>query len=146
MLHAKRLDSKRKWLKDRETSRKFKHQRLQTKSWSASKEASSNVREGPTYKPAIDLEAQPTTATIATVPGPISLTGKEPVVFLDLETTGLGQDADICQLSAVCGNKSFDIYTMPIKPISSGASAVTGLTVKNNKMYHNGKEVDSVPV
>jgi len=104
------------------------------------------VREGPTYKPAIDLEAQPTTATIATVPGPISLTGKEPIVFLDLETTGLGPDADICQLAAVCGDKSFDLYTMPIKPISSGASAVTGLTVKDNKMYHNRKEVDSVPV
>ena len=65
-------------------------------------------------------------------------------MFFDLETTGLGRDADITQLSAVCLNKQYNQYVLPNKPINSGASAVTGITFHNGILHHNRVPVDAV--
>jgi len=39
------------------------------------------------------------------------------VVFLDLETAGFGMNADILQLTAKFGKKSFATYKLPIRKL-----------------------------
>ena len=78
-----------------------------------------------------------------TIPPPLTLKGNEPIVFFDLETTGLGDRPEIVQLSAVCGNKIFDKYIMPSKKMCPIASKVTKLYVRDNMMYHRRNPVKS---
>ena len=61
-----------------------------------------------------------------------------------LETTGLERDADIVQLSAVCKDQVFNQYVMPSKPINSKASAVTGIIVQDETLFHYGVPVEAV--
>ncbi|XP_041075012.1 protein PML-like isoform X2 [Polyodon spathula] len=65
------------------------------------------------------------------------------IVFFDLETTGLGSNCDIIQLSAVCMEKTFDVYMVPRTPIAKGASAVTGFTVRRHKLYLHRRPVQT---
>ncbi|GCC34945.1 hypothetical protein chiPu_0013422 [Chiloscyllium punctatum] len=64
---------------------------------------------------------------------------KETLVFFDLETTGLGRYCDIVQLSAVTGEKVFNKYIVPNKPMSKGAEKVTGIQVIDGILYLRGK-------
>lgn len=59
--------------------------------------------------------------------------------FFDVETTGLGRDSHIVQLSvSVDSNEEiFNCYIKPGKKISPAASTVTGIQFENGKMYHN---------
>ncbi|XP_073328512.1 DNA polymerase III subunit epsilon-like [Pagrus major] len=69
------------------------------------------------------------------------------IVFFDLETTGL--DTDMChliQLSAICGNRVFNAYTLPRRPITRGASAVTGFTVRGGNLFLHGTPVHTIPL
>ncbi|XP_069789129.1 calcineurin-binding protein cabin-1-like isoform X3 [Narcine bancroftii] len=61
------------------------------------------------------------------------------LVFFDLETTGLENNCDAVQLSAVSGEEIFNHYILPSKPISEGASAVNGFQVMNGVLYLRGE-------
>ncbi|XP_039990196.1 protein PML-like [Xiphias gladius] len=57
------------------------------------------------------------------------------LVFFDLETTGLGQGCDIVQLAAVSGGHSLNLYVIPRCRMQRGASEVTGLRVRRQRLY-----------
>ncbi|XP_078112759.1 three prime repair exonuclease 2-like [Sander vitreus] len=64
------------------------------------------------------------------------------IVFFDLETTGLDTaSCHITQLSAVCEDDEFNVYTLPRRPITAGASQLTGFTVYRGQLYLNGNHV-----
>ncbi|RVE71509.1 hypothetical protein OJAV_G00052520 [Oryzias javanicus] len=48
-----------------------------------------------------------------------------PLVFFDLETTGLGPNCEIIQLAAVSGGHSLNLYVVPRARIERGAAKVT---------------------
>ncbi|RXM95865.1 Protein PML, partial [Acipenser ruthenus] len=50
---------------------------------------------------------------------------------------------DIIQLSAVCMEKTFNVYMVPRTPIVKGASAVTGFTVRRHKLYLHHRPVQT---
>ncbi|XP_073328511.1 DNA polymerase III subunit epsilon-like [Pagrus major] len=69
------------------------------------------------------------------------------IVFFDLETTGLDTDVcDLIQLSAICGNRVFNAYTLPRRPITRSASEVTGCTVYDGNLFVRGTPVHTVPL
>ncbi|XP_048829193.1 DNA polymerase III PolC-type-like [Brienomyrus brachyistius] len=68
-------------------------------------------------------------------------------VFFDLETTGLDvSQCDIVQLSAVCGDRTFNKYVIPSHSITAGASRVTGFTVEGDRLLQHGQPVWTVPL
>ncbi|KAL7401693.1 hypothetical protein ABVT39_003407 [Epinephelus coioides] len=66
------------------------------------------------------------------------------IVFFDLETTGLDPGCHIIQLSAVCGEREFNAYILPRRPISPKASELTGITQSRGKLYRHGIPLDTV--
>ncbi|XP_049429318.1 protein PML-like isoform X4 [Epinephelus fuscoguttatus] len=66
------------------------------------------------------------------------------IVFFDLETTGLDPGCHIIQLSAVCGEREFNAYILPRRPISPKATELTGLTKSRGKLYRHGTPLDTV--
>ncbi|KAM6941003.1 DNA polymerase III PolC-type-like [Lycodopsis pacificus] len=69
------------------------------------------------------------------------------IVFFDLETTGL--DTTVChiiQLSAISGDRVFNVYTLPDHELSEGAKRVTGFTVSNGNLLLKGTPVNTVPL
>ncbi|XP_069485541.1 uncharacterized protein [Ambystoma mexicanum] len=68
------------------------------------------------------------------------------LVFFDLETTSLAKDCEIVQLAAICGEKTFDRYILPVRGISAGASRVTGLTVSKGVLRLHQSLVYVVPL
>lgn len=60
---------------------------------------------------------------------------RQPLVFFDLETTGLGQSCDIIQLAAVSGGHSLNLYVIPRCRMQRGAARVTGFRVRRQKLY-----------
>ncbi|XP_071581489.1 uncharacterized protein [Temnothorax nylanderi] len=69
-----------------------------------------------------------------------SSTAAKAVIF-DLETSGLGRSCEILQIAARFEDSEYNAYIMPLHSISSSASAVTGLEIKNGDLV-----LDSVPV
>ncbi|XP_067861592.1 protein PML-like [Heptranchias perlo] len=63
----------------------------------------------------------------------------DPMVFFQLQTTGMEGSGDIVQLSAVSGEKIFDKYILPRNPISAGAAAINGLQVMDGILYLRGE-------
>ncbi|KAF3688519.1 Protein PML Promyelocytic leukemia protein RING finger protein 71 [Channa argus] len=59
----------------------------------------------------------------------------QPLVFFDLETTGLGHSCEIVQLAAVSGDHSLNLYIIPRCRIGRGAAKVTGFSVHRQKLY-----------
>ena len=112
------------------------------KSARASKSNASSLREGETYHTDVDL--QPTAPDTTEIPAAAVVDGNEETVFFDLESTGLGRDADIVQIAAVSGDRKFSAYVIPQKRMSIEASRVTQIEVRGSKMYHHGKEVETV--
>lgn len=69
------------------------------------------------------------------------------IVFFDLEATGLDTHAcDIIQLSAICGQKAFNAYTLPRSALTESAKRVTGFTVSNGSLFLRGAPVDTIPL
>ncbi|XP_051237832.1 protein PML [Dicentrarchus labrax] len=69
------------------------------------------------------------------------------IVFFDLETTGLDTAVcDIIQLSAICGEKVFNAYTLPRRALTESAKNVTGFTVSNGCLFLRGVPVDTIPL
>lgn len=70
-----------------------------------------------------------------------------PPVFFDLETTGLDTSGcDIVQLSAISGDRLFNVYMLPRCRIAEGASRVTGLTSRGQKLFLHKQPVDTIPI
>ncbi|KAK0140531.1 DNA polymerase III PolC-type [Merluccius polli] len=65
------------------------------------------------------------------------MSGGKPVIFFDLETTGLGGNCDIIQLAAVSGGRSFNAYMVPAAPISAKAMQLTGFSVQNGALFQH---------
>lgn len=63
------------------------------------------------------------------------------VVLVDLETTDLSPSAHIMQIGAKCGNREFNVYILPGRPISAGAAAVNGFARSGNCLYVEGRQV-----
>lgn len=63
-------------------------------------------------------------------------------LILDTETTGLGSDAEICQIAIINsdGNTLLDTLVKPVKPIPSDATAIHGIT---NEMV---KDAEPFPI
>ncbi|XP_042364144.1 DNA polymerase III PolC-type-like [Plectropomus leopardus] len=75
------------------------------------------------------------------------MSGNKTIVFFDLETTGLDTDVcDIIQVSAICGERVFDVYTLPRRAVTKGAQQVTGFTVGDDGLFRHGRPVDTVPL
>lgn len=53
---------------------------------------------------------------------------------------------DIVQLSAISGERSFNVYIFPRCPIDCGASRVTGLTTHGQILLLHGQPVQTVPL
>ncbi|XP_070764046.1 DNA polymerase III subunit epsilon-like [Enoplosus armatus] len=71
----------------------------------------------------------------------------EAIVFFDLETTGLDTGVcDIIQLSAVCGERVFNVYTLPRRALTDSATNVTGFTVTGDVLSLHGSPVDTIPL
>ncbi|XP_029992842.1 uncharacterized protein LOC115421209 [Sphaeramia orbicularis] len=69
------------------------------------------------------------------------------IVFFDLETTELDTSVcDLVQISAVCGDQFFNMYTVPCRPLSDGASQVTGFSVQDGRLFLHGVMMSTVPL
>lgn len=55
-------------------------------------------------------------------------------------------ECDIVQLSAISGERIFNVYILPRCPIDYGASRVTGLTIRSRKLLLDGQQVQTVPL
>ncbi|XP_070763039.1 protein PML-like [Enoplosus armatus] len=62
-------------------------------------------------------------------------TCQRPLVFFDLETTGLGPSCEIVQLAAVSGGHSVNLYISPRGRMQRGAAKVTGFRVRRQRLY-----------
>lgn len=107
------------------------------------------MQEGSTYKPGIGLAPHHSIST-AEIPGPnvkpqmeTAVVEDHALVLLDLETTGLARTSHIIQLAAVHGEDKFSAYVTPERPITPTASEITGLVVRNKKLYHLQKEMNA---
>jgi DNA polymerase III epsilon subunit-like protein len=139
--NSQALNRKRTWCKQRESTKDHKRRRLFLKGCRKKKAAAMGVREGDTYQTDVDLLQD--TPDIQEIPKS-KLVGDGPKVFFDLETTGLSNSKQIVQIAAVSGDREFNKYVLPTVPMSREASAVTGIDVRNNCVYHKGKVVPSV--
>ncbi|XP_021454356.2 protein PML [Oncorhynchus mykiss] len=70
------------------------------------------------------------------------------VVFFDLETTGLDTSmCDIIQLSAISGERAFNVYAVPRCTMTDEASRITGFTVRDHRtLLLHGRRVDTIPL
>ncbi|XP_022077712.1 three prime repair exonuclease 4 [Acanthochromis polyacanthus] len=66
---------------------------------------------------------------------------QRPLVFFDLETTGLDQQCEIVQLAAVSGLHSLNLYISPRGPVQPGAARVTGFRVRGRRLYLHHRPV-----
>ena len=92
------------------------------------------------YETGSDMLAESLPQEIPTAPQK-SLRSNITEVFFDLETTGQAKTADITQIAAKCGDKSFSLYVIPSKPITKEASLITGISLMNGLIYHRNKLV-----
>lgn len=53
---------------------------------------------------------------------------------------------DIIQVSAVCGDRVFNVYTLPRQTLTESAREVTGFTVRNAVLFLRGRPVDTIPL
>ncbi|XP_032379885.1 DNA polymerase III PolC-type isoform X2 [Etheostoma spectabile] len=71
----------------------------------------------------------------------------ETIVFFDLETTGLDTTVcDIIQVAAICGEKVFNVHTLPRRALTESATQVTGFTVSNDRLFLRGAPVNTIPL
>ncbi|CAB1331707.1 unnamed protein product [Coregonus sp. 'balchen'] len=77
-----------------------------------------------------------------------AVSGDHTIVFFDLETTGLDTSVcDIIQLSAISGERMFNVYALPHCSMTNQASIVTGFTVRDHQtLLLHGQPVDTIPL
>ncbi|XP_062598207.1 uncharacterized protein LOC134259622 [Saccostrea cucullata] len=147
---AMKTDLKRKKDKDKEDTEEYKKRRALKKAESKKCQESAAVKEGITYETDADINNN-VDNSITEIPPPLTkpiptpiAAGQHTFVYFDLETTGLDKDCEVTQIGACTDDKTFSQYvTPPTKPISASATAVTGLTIRDNIMYKNGHQVHS---
>lgn len=66
-------------------------------------------------------------------------------VTVDLETGGFAANADILQIAATCGSKTYSAYMFPLGKIAPKATLVTGLKVVRGKLVHNNIALATKP-
>ncbi|KAM3609233.1 uncharacterized protein V6R79_011577 [Siganus canaliculatus] len=99
------------------------------------------------HRPTADFTAD-STSVFTSVPAELTtMSVDKTIVFFDLEATGLDTHAcDIIQLSAVCGQKVFNAYTLPRSALTESAKRVTGFTVRDGSLFLRGAPVDTIPL
>ena len=154
------MDKKREKDKARKSTKTFKIRRHQLQAERLLSNNKIEAKEGKTYETGIglNLNVENSPATAATIQLP-NATHKQleefeksvptcmerpskqylkhgsssifKLVFFDLETTGTGKKAEICQLSAVNEiEETFSCYILPQSSISPSASRVNNLTIE----------------
>ncbi|XP_076026005.1 DNA polymerase III subunit epsilon [Genypterus blacodes] len=69
------------------------------------------------------------------------------LVFFDLEATGLDTTVcDIIQLSALSGDRDFNVYIFPQVELTDSAKRVTGFTVRDKSLLLRGEPVVTIPL
>ena len=70
------------------------------------------------------------------------------LVEFDLETISLSDSCEIIQIAATVFNSSssFDRYILPVGSISPGASKVSGITKKNNRLFLRSRPVECADI
>lgn len=53
---------------------------------------------------------------------------------------------DVIQLSAICGGRAFNVYTLPRRAITASAAEVTGFTVSDGRLFLRGRPVVTTPL
>ena len=56
----------------------------------------------------------------------------------------LANDAEICQLAAIHGTQTFNVYILPLHGITPSAAAVNKLSVYHGRLFYDGKPVTAV--
>ncbi|CAG2201795.1 unnamed protein product [Mytilus edulis] len=56
------------------------------------------------------------------------------------------RDSHITQIAAVSGDNHWSCYVTPKIPITNQASDITGITVRNGRVFHQGKPVNSLSI
>ena len=109
------------------------------------------IREAVTYQSSVALQAADQDSE--EIPEPICYPASEKVptdnychIYFNVETTSLGDDNEIVQLSAVTENSSYNLYVVPETHILSHASKITGLTVVGNNLMLKGAPVPTVSI
>ncbi|XP_062592816.1 uncharacterized protein LOC134254308, partial [Saccostrea cucullata] len=69
---------------------------------------------------------------------------ENPLIYFDLESTGLARSSHITQIAAVHGNERFSTFVMPEIPMTAKAAEVTGIRIINQKMYSHGVQVSAL--
>ena len=151
MQYATRLNKKRKYNKTYKNTVSYKKKKLSCRRKLIMDEAAIELREGITYKSGVDQEPSARDITVIVPPiAPPPLIKVEnfsmdSLVHFDIETTSLSADCDIVQLSALHHTDNrFNTYVVPSKPFSRGASDVTGLSILENNLCHNGSIVNAL--
>ncbi|XP_045215104.2 uncharacterized protein LOC123565301 [Mercenaria mercenaria] len=151
-LFNERQDRKRKYQKDYKNRKEFKKARKSLKMERSKKEIVYGVKEGLTYMTDCSLQ-NPDTIDTMCIPDDRANTkiDAEDIlpVYLDLETTRLGHNAEIIQLAAFVDSSTvFNSYIMPTGSINESATAVTGFTIERKdgmrRMYQHGIPVYTV--
>uniref|UniRef100_A0ABD2X083 Exonuclease domain-containing protein n=1 Tax=Trichogramma kaykai TaxID=54128 RepID=A0ABD2X083_9HYME len=115
----------------------------------SSKSSSSQRKEGITYESNIGLSGVlDIPLDCSTASSSMNIQVQEPdnfkLVYFDVETTGLSNSDQICQIAAYDGVHEFSVYSVPTVAMKSKASAKTGLTVKRGELYLHSKKLDTV--
>lgn len=123
----------------------YKKRRMELKKLRASLRHRREENEGITYKTNYSLLTEP-----AVINEENNFLEKDVdgicIVLLDVETSGFQANCDILQIAALCGTNSFATYINPTRPISIGATEVTGLTNCYGELMCYGKKVQSLPM
>jgi len=112
--YRRRLDEKRKRESRRSKTTAFKRNRLTGKKARSLRRALMESREGVTYQSGMDYGSTAGEDIDDPVPLPTSSTDTKVVIF-DLETTGLGKNAEVVQIAAKFGDAEFNQYILPAR-------------------------------
>ena len=150
--HGERLDTLRFQKSRRQAKREVKRRRLELKDARSQKLGATELREGVHYQTECALSGNVDSAEIS---APVSLEHYQispdtKLVVWDLETTGLGTDAEIVQLAAASGDEKFAMYILPSSYISPRATEVTGLSTQivsgNRCLMKAGVTLETAPL
>ncbi|XP_061186114.1 uncharacterized protein LOC133195733 [Saccostrea echinata] len=111
--------------------------------------ASKETREGSTYSSDIGLCSGDDNETIPApltqpLKQPLQVSKENPLIFFDLESTGLARNSHITQMAAVFEEEVFSEYVTPEVPITQKATEVTGITFSAGKMFCRNVEVNAL--
>jgi DNA polymerase III epsilon subunit-like protein len=125
----------------------FKKKRLAQKKNRAALSHRREAAEGVTYESNVALLSDPGIDDVEPGVGVLDQSlgeGDSLIVFFDLETTGLGADADILQLAAKNKNLTFSTYIKSKKLIPKTATDIHGITISGGDVFKHGVIVPSV--